>query len=150
MTRRRVLFVCTHNSARSQMAEGLLRHRGGGRFESFSAGTEATAVRAEAITVMAELGIDISAQESKTVDRYLGETFDSVVTVCDRAREACPFFPGARNTEHWGFDDPADAAGGEGERLMAFRRVRDEIDARVSAFVVADGARDGVAVEDPA
>jgi arsenate reductase (thioredoxin) len=131
------------------MAEGLLRHRGRGRFESFSAGTEATAVRAEAITVMAELGIDISAQASETIERYLGETFDWVITVCDRAREACPFFPGARNTEHWGFDDPADVAGGEDERLVAFRRVRDEIDARVLAFVATDGARDGVAAGDP-
>ncbi len=103
----RVLFVCTHNSARSQMAEGFLREYGGDRFEVFSAGTEATAVRPEAIKAMAEVGIDISGHESKTVDRYLGQSFAWVITVCDQAREACPIFPGAMETAHWGFDDPS-------------------------------------------
>src|SRR6476659_9269957 len=92
----RVLFLCTHNSARSQMAEGMLRHLGGGRFEAFSAGTEATHVRPQAIRAMAELGIDISGQESKTLARYLDWTFDQVITVCDQANETCPVFFGAR------------------------------------------------------
>lgn len=135
MERARVLFVCTHNSARSQMAEGLLRHHGGGRFEAFSAGTEATSVRPEAIAVMEELGVDISGQESKTLERYLGEPFAWVVTVCDRARESCPVVPAAARTAHWSFDDPSEATGSDAERLAVFRRVRDEIDAAVRAFV---------------
>jgi arsenate reductase (thioredoxin) len=143
MEKRRVLFVCTHNSARSQMAEAFLRFHGGDAFEAFSAGTEATAVRSEAIVVMAELGIDISGQESKTVERYLGEPFEWVVTVCDRAREACPVFPGADNSAHWGFDDPAEATGTDEERMAVFRRVRDEVNARVKMFVLA-GARDDI------
>ena len=131
----RVLFVCTHNSARSQMAEGLLRLHGGERFESHSAGTEATAVRPEAIAVMAELGVDISGQESKTIERYLGQPFAWVVTVCDRARETCPVFPGADHSAHWSFDDPSEATGSDEERLAAFRRVRDEISDRIREFV---------------
>ncbi|HKG57871.1 MAG TPA: arsenate reductase ArsC [Candidatus Limnocylindrales bacterium] len=135
---RRVLFVCTHNSARSQMAEGLLRHLAGGRYEAFSAGTEATPVRPEAIEVMRELGVDISGQTSKTLDGYREQPFDLVITVCDRAREACPVFPGAKATDHWSFDDPADAHGTEDERLAVFRRVRDEIAARIEALVEAE------------
>jgi arsenate reductase len=142
METRRVLFVCTHNSARSQMAEGLLRFHGHGRFEAFSAGTEATAVRPEAIAVMAEIGIDISGQQSKTVGRYLGEPFQWVVTVCDRARQTCPVFLGADHTDHWGFDDPAEAEGPETERLAVFRRVRDEINARIKIFVLTAGRDD--------
>jgi len=137
---RRVLFVCTHNSARSQMAEGLLRHLGGPEYEAFSAGTEATRVRPEAIEVMRELGIDISGQTSKTLDRYRTEPFDLVITVCDRARESCPVFRGAKATDHWSFDDPADARGTEEERLDVFRRVRDEIADRVRGLVDADVA----------
>lgn len=137
-----MLFVCTHNSARSQMAEALLRFHGGDAFEAFSAGTDATTVRPEAVAVMAELGIDISAQESKTFERYLGEPFEWVVTVCDRARQTCPVFPGAENGAHWAFDDPADAEGSEEERLDVFRRVRDEINARVKMFVLAGGRSD--------
>lgn len=139
MEKRRVLFVCTHNSARSQMAEGLLRHHAGDRFEAFSAGTEATSVRPEAIQAMAEIGIDIAGQHSKTLVRYLGEPFAWVITVCDQAREACPVFPGATDTEHWGFDDPSAATGSEEERMAVFRRVRDEIAARVRTFALADG-----------
>ncbi len=139
--RSRVLFVCTHNSARSQMAEGLLRDMAGDRFEVHSAGTEATLVRPEAIAVMGELGIDLSGHESKTVDRYLGERFDWVVTVCDRARETCPYFPGAENTAHWSFDDPADATGTPDERLPVFRRIRDEIADRVKSFLGANGGQ---------
>jgi arsenate reductase len=129
----RVLFLCTHNSARSQMAEGLLRHLAGDRFEAYSAGTEATRVRPEAISVMAEFGTDISGQESQTLERYLGEPFEYVVTVCDDANEACPVFPGAKERLHWSFEDPSRAEGEGEERLAVFRRVRDEILARVEA-----------------
>src|SRR3712207_1973461 len=113
----RVLFLCTHNSARSQMAEGLLRRLAGDRFEVMSAGTEATLVRPEATKVMAELGVDISGQESKGLERYLGEPFDYVVPVCDAANEACPAFPGAKSRLHWSFRDPSQAKGEEEERL---------------------------------
>jgi arsenate reductase len=124
---RRVLFLCTHNSARSQMAEGLLRQLGGVRFEAHSAGTEQTHVRPLAIAAMAELGIDISGQASKTLDRYLGEPFDAVITVCDQAAEACPVFPGARKRLHWSFPDPSKAAGTREEQLAVYRAVRDDI-----------------------
>src|SRR5215218_8024108 len=125
--RARVLFLCTHNSARSQMAEALLRHLGGDRFEPHSAGTEATYVRPLAVRAMDEIGVDISGQESKTLERYLEEPFDYVITVCDDANEACPFFPGARNRLDWSLEDPSRAEGSEEERLAIFRRVRDEI-----------------------
>ena len=129
--KRRVLFICTHNSARSQMAEGLLRHLGKDRFEVYSAGTEATVVRPMAIQAMAELGIDISHEHSKTLDRYLGEPFDDVITVCDAAAEACPVFPGAARRRHWSFEDPSKATGSESEQLQVYRRVRDEIGTRI-------------------
>jgi arsenate reductase (thioredoxin) len=131
--RRRVLFLCTHNSARSQMAEGLLQHLGGERFEAYSAGTEATHVRPLATRVMHELGIDISGQESKTLERYLGQPFDYVITVCDTANEACPVFPGASRQLHWSFVDPAQATGTEEERLRVFRSVRNRIRERIEA-----------------
>lgn len=137
--RLRVLFLCTHNSARSQMAEGLLRNLAGDRFEVFSAGTAATRVREEAISVMAEIGVDISGQESKTMERYLGEPFDYVITVCDDANEACPIFPGARERLHWSFPDPSRAEGKE--RLSVFRKVRDEIRARIEIELVNEEAR---------
>ena len=127
----RVLFLCTHNSARSQMAEGLLRHLAGERYEAHSAGTEATHVRPLAARAMAEIGADISGQESKTLERYLKEPFDYVVTVCDSANESCPVFPGARERLHWSFPDPSKATGTEEERLGIFRAVRDEIRARI-------------------
>ncbi len=127
--RSRVLFLCTHNSARSQMAEGLLGHLAGDRFESFSAGTEATHVRPEAIEAMRELGVDISGQVSETLDRYLGEPFDYVVTVCDEANEACPVFPGAKERLHWSLPDPSAAI--DEERLGAFRGARDRIRALI-------------------
>ena len=127
MSKQRVLFLCTHNSARSQMAEGLLRSLAGDRFEAFSAGTEATHVRPLAIRAMRELDVDISAQESKTLDRYLGEPFDAVITVCDQAAEACPIFPGAKRRLHWSFPDPSKAQGTEEERLAVYRTVRDDI-----------------------
>jgi arsenate reductase len=134
-----VLFVCTHNSARSQMAEGMLRAWGAGRFEVESAGTEATHVRPEAIAVMAEIGIDIAGQESKTLERFLGRPFDRVITVCDDAREACPVFPGATQTMHWSFPDPSAASGSEDERLAVFRSVRDEIAERIRADLLRPG-----------
>jgi arsenate reductase len=134
---RRVLFICTHNSARSQMAEGLLRHLGGEQCEVFSAGTEATFVRPLAIGVMAELGIDISRQASKTLERYLGESFDEVITVCDTAAETCPVFPGARHRQHWSFEDPSKATGSQAEQLAVYRRVRDEIRARIEGELLA-------------
>jgi arsenate reductase len=137
MAKTRVLFLCTHNSARSQMAEGLLRHLAGDRFEVMSAGTEATSVRSEAIEAMSELGVDISGQESKTLERYLGEPFDYVVTVCDDANEACPVFPGAENRLHWSLQDPSRAEGSEEQRLEVFRKVRDEIQTRISEELLA-------------
>ncbi len=127
MTSRRVLFLCTHNAARSQMAEGLLRHRYPDRFEVFSAGIEPTRVDPCAVRVMAELGIDISGQRSKGVLEVFDKAIDTVVTVCDRARETCPFFPGAGETLHVSFPDPAAVEGDDQNRLAAFRRVRDEI-----------------------
>lgn len=129
----RVLFLCTHNSARSQMAEGLLRLLGGGRFAAFSAGTEATQVRPLAIRAMAEVGIDISGQQSKTLDRYLGEAFEAVITVCDDANEACPVFYGARRRLHWSLPDPSRATGTEEEQLAVYREVRDELRRRIEA-----------------
>jgi arsenate reductase len=121
------------------MAEGVLRHLAGDRFEVYSAGTEATFVRPEAISVMAEIGVDISGQESEALERYLDEPFDHVVTVCDDANEACPVFPGARNRLHWSFRDPSRAAGGDEERLGVFREVRDEILARIENELVPVG-----------
>jgi arsenate reductase (thioredoxin) len=135
--RSRVLFLCTHNSARSQMAEGLLRHLAGDRFEAHSAGTEATRVRPLAVRAMWEMGVDISGQESKTLDRYLKEPFDYVITVCDDANEACPFFPEAANRLHWSFEDPSKAEGSEEERLAVFRSVRDRIRQRIEVDLVA-------------
>jgi arsenate reductase (thioredoxin) len=137
--RSRILFLCTHNSARSQMAEGLLRQLAGDRFEVMSAGTEATHIRPLAIRAMDEIGIDISGQESKTLDRYLDEPFDFVITVCDDANEACPFFPGAANRLHWSFEDPSRAEGSEEERLAVFRSVRDRICERIEDDLVATG-----------
>ncbi len=133
----RVLFLCTHNSARSQMAEGLLTAWAGDRFEAHSAGTVATEVRPLAIEAMAELGIDISGHRSKSLTEYLGQPFDYAITTCDEAREACPFFPGAARQLHWSFDDPAAATGSEPERLAVFRRVRDEIGQRIRSELLA-------------
>ena len=125
--KKRILILCTGNSARSQMAEGLFRHDAGDHFEVFSAGTKPTQVRSEAIAVMRELGIDISGHCSKSVDEFAGQEFDYVLTVCDNARESCPIFPGGTVGIHHSFQDPAALESSEGERLDAFRRVRDEI-----------------------
>lgn len=127
----RILFLCTHNSARSQMAEGLLRASAGPDVEVFSAGTVETAVRPEAVSVMAELGIDISAQKSKTLDHYLGQPFDEVITVCDDANETCPVFPATRNRRHWSIDDPSRVSGSEADRLTAFRQAREDLWRRI-------------------
>ena len=130
----RVLILCTGNSARSQMAEGLLRKMVGDRFEVESAGTVATFVRPQAIAVMAEIGIDISSHRSKCLDEFLTQSFDFVITVCDNANESCPVFPGRATRIHWSFDDPADANGTDGEILAVFRRVRDEIGHKLRTF----------------
>lgn len=131
MARARVLFLCTHNSARSQMAEALLRARSEGRIDVESAGTVATLVRPLALQVLSELGIDASAQTSKTLERFIDEPFDSVVTVCDAANDACPTFPNAGAREHWSLPDPSKATGSEEEQRAVYREVRDELEIRV-------------------
>jgi len=123
----RVLVLCTGNSARSQMAEGILRHDAGDRFAVFSAGSRPSQVRPEAVQVMAEIGVDISGQRSKHHDQFAGQAFDYVVTVCDQARESCPVFPGVRQQFHWSIADPAAVEGDERQRLAAFRIARDEL-----------------------
>jgi arsenate reductase len=124
------------------MAEGLLRHLAGDRFEAMSAGTEATHVRPLAIQAMEEIGVDISEQGSKTLDRYLQERLDYVITVCDDANEACPFFPGANSRLHWSFEDPSKAEGSEEERLEVFRSVRDRIHGRIEVELVNRGEQE--------
>ena len=131
----RVLFVCTHNSARSQIAEALLGRYGGDDFEVHSAGTEATRVNPYAIRVLAEAGTDWSAARSKVITEFLDQRFDYVITVCDRARESCPVFPGSTNTLHWGLDDPSDVDGTDEERLAAFRRTEQEVAGRLRPFI---------------
>ena len=132
--KKRILFLCTGNSARSQMAEGLLRHEAGERFEVFSAGTHPSKVRPEAIAVMKEIGIDISGHRSKSVDEFAGPDLDMVITVCDNAKESCPVFPGPTERLHWPFEDPASVEGTEEQRRDAFRRVRDQIHGRIRAY----------------
>lgn len=130
----RVLFVCTGNSARSIMAEALLRRHGGDRFEVFSAGTEPRGVNPLTLQVLAEAGIDASWARSKSVDEFLGQSFDHVVTVCDQARQVCPVFPGVHESLHWGYEDPAAATGTDEERLAVFRRVFIAMSERVLQF----------------
>ena len=125
--KKKVLFICTHNSARSQMAEGILRTLYGDRYEAYSAGTQPTKVNPYAIKVMSEIGIDISNHRSKSAEEFRGKEFDYVVTVCDNAKEACPFFPGGKTYLHKGFKDPSEFKGNENEIVAEFRRVRDEI-----------------------
>ena len=127
MPKHSVLFICTHNSARSQMAEGLLRADFGDRFEAFSAGTQATRVKPLAVKAMAEIGLDISGHRSKTVDEFFDRKMDYVVTVCDSARETCPYFPANIGVVHRNFRDPSDATGADEQKLEAFRTTRDEI-----------------------
>lgn len=130
----RVLFLCTGNSARSQMAEGWLRHLAGDRFEVFSAGTHPVGLNPVSVEAMAEVGIDISAHRSKSVSEFLTQPFEYVITVCDRAKESCPIWPGPTHLLHWSFDDPA-AVVGAGERRASFRRVRDEIATALRRFL---------------
>ena len=137
--KKRVLILCTGNSARSQMGEGLLRHDRGDRFEVFSAGTHPSRVRPEAIQVMREIGVDISDQRSKSVEEFAGEQFDYVLTVCDQARESCPVYPGHGQRLHRAFPDPAAVQGSEEQRLDAFRKVRDEIRSYLQQFPVQAG-----------
>lgn len=140
--RQRVIFVCTHNSARSQMAEGMLRAWDGDRFEAFSAGTRATRVRPEAIEVMREIGIDLRGHTSKTLEPFLGESFHWLITVCDQAQEACPTIPGVRQQAHWSIEDPSTVEGDEAARLAAFRVARDDLRDRIRLFLLAAGRSD--------
>lgn len=133
--KQRVLILCTGNSARSQMAEGLLRDLADDRFEVASAGVEPTGIKPEAVEVMRELGIDISAHRSKSVDQFLREPFDYVITVCDNANQQCPVFPGQARRLHWSIEDPAAVDGAREERLSAFRQARDEVRKRLESFV---------------
>jgi arsenate reductase len=135
VSKKRVLFLCTGNSARSQMAEGLLRSMGGERFDVFSAGTHPKGVHPRTSEAMKEIGVDITQQYSKDVSQYIGEKFDYVITVCDRAKQQCPIFPGAEPI-HWGFDDPAEAP--SDRQLEVFRRVRNEIQQRLRLFLLAN------------
>ena len=132
---KKVLILCTGNSARSQMAEGLLRHLGGDSFCVNSAGVAPTHIRPEAINVMNEIGIDISTQYSKAVDRFVTDSFDYIITVCDNANERCPIFPGRAERIHWDFEDPVLVEGDEAARLNAFRKARDQIRGRLEKFI---------------
>jgi arsenate reductase len=131
--KKRVLFLCTGNSARSQMAEGILRNLAGDRYDVFSAGTHPKGMHPQTIETMKEIGIDVSGQASKDVNQFLGEQFDYVITVCDRAKQQCPVFPGAEPI-HWGFDDPAEAP--PKQHAEVFRRIRNEITQRLRLFLL--------------
>lgn len=133
--KKRVLILCTGNSARSQMAEGLLRNLAGDKFEVESAGTIASFVRPQAIAAMEEIDIDITNHRSKSVEEFVSQSFDFVVTVCDNANESCPIFPGKTERIHWSFDDPAEAEGTEEEKLAKFRAVRNQIRERLLEFM---------------
>ena len=135
ITRTSVLFVCTHNSARSIMAEALLREKGGDAYEAFSAGTEAAEVRPLTLQVLREAGIATEGLRSKSYEEYLGRTFDYVITVCDSARQSCPVFPGEGQRFHWGYDDPSAATGTQEERLAACRGVLTAIGQRIDLFM---------------
>jgi arsenate reductase (thioredoxin) len=139
--KRRVLFLCTGNSARSQMAEGLLRHMAGDVFDVFSAGTHPAGLNPRAVAAMKVVGVDISRQRSKHVEELLNGRFDYVITVCDRAKESCPVFPCSGALLHWSFDDPAAVEGTEVEREKVFHRVRDEIQGQIRTFL--DGQTHG-------
>jgi arsenate reductase len=131
----RVLFVCTHNSARSQIAEALLKRDGGADFEVVSAGTEVTQVNPLARQVIEEQGIDWSGARSKSITDFMDQHFDHVITVCDRAQATCPVFPGSGNRLHWSLDDPSEVEGTDAERLAAFRRTEEDISARLRPFI---------------
>jgi arsenate reductase len=142
LNKRRVLFVCTHNSARSQMAEAMLNAWGEDKFEAFSAGTKATGIRPQTYEVMAEIGLDLAGQRSKTIDEFRGQAFDWFITVCDEAQQNCPVLPGVENAAHWNIEDPSLAQGAPEERLNVFRRVRDQIRNRLRLFILAGGRED--------
>ncbi len=131
----KVLFLCTGNSARSQMAEGMLRNLAGIRFEVFSAGLEPQGINPLAAKVMKEIGLDLSGHESKAIDQFLGEHFAYVITVCSQAESRCPIFPGATIRLHWPFDDPAAVQGTEEQKLAKFREIRDQIQARIASWL---------------
>jgi arsenate reductase len=137
--KRRVLFLCTGNSARSQMAEGLLRHLAGDVFDAFSAGTHPAGLNPMTVEAMREIGVDLSNHRSKHVEEVIGQPFDCVITVCDRAKESCPIFPGGVTMRHWPFEDPA--AGPHETQLQNFRRVRDEIADRLCQFLIEEAGR---------
>ena len=143
----RVLFVCTGNSARSLMAEALLRQHGGSAFEVHSAGTKPKGVNPLTLRVLAAVGIDASWARSKSVDEFVGQSFDYVITVCDQARQSCPVFPGAHESLHWGYEDPAEAEGTDEERMVVFRRVLTQIGERIGLFIPLAG-RGAVASSD--
>jgi arsenate reductase (thioredoxin) len=137
---KRVLFICTKNSARSQMAEGLVNHDLAGCFQGFSAGTDPSSVHPVAIKVMREIGIDISGHRSKSMDEFSGERFDYVITLCDQANESCPVFFGGTKRLHMGFPDPAATEGGEEEKRSVFRKVRDQIRQDLEKFLREEGS----------
>jgi arsenate reductase len=139
MSKQRVLFVCTHNSARSQMAEAMLRTWGGDKFDAFSAGTEASGIKPETVQVMNEIGIDISNQRSKTIDEFRGRSFEWFITVCDEAQQNCPVLPGVAHAAHWSIEDPSKVSGTPEERAAAFRHARDIIGDRLKPFIHAGG-----------
>ena len=139
----KVLFLCTGNSARSQMAEGYLRHAAGDRYEAMSAGIEPKGLNPLAVEAMAEIGIDISHQHSKDVGLFLGEYIPYIVTVCEHAREKCPIFPRTYKFLHWAFDDPAQAVGTHDERLAVFRRVRDQLIGKINEELLVDAPEKG-------
>ena len=132
--KKRVLILCTGNSARSQMAEGILRKIADDKLEVESAGVAPSKVRSEAIAAMREIGIDISGHRSKSIDEFTGQSFDYVITVCDNARDNCPVFPGDANRIHWSFEDPAAVEGSDQERLNAFRKIREQIRKTLNDF----------------
>lgn len=134
--KQRVLILCTGNSARSQMAEGLLRHLAGDRFDVFSAGTHPVGLNPSAVMAMKEIGVDISGHRSKAMTEFKDAPFDYVITVCDQAKDACPRWPGAAALIHWSFQDPAAAVGTPEERFQWFRKIRDDIRAHIEAFVL--------------
>ena len=135
MKKDKVLFLCTGNSARSQMTEGFLCHMAGDKFEVYSAGIKLTQVNLLAIRAMAEVGIDISGHKSKSAMEFIGQKFNYVITVCDNAKQTCPIFPGKYEKIHWSLEDPAEAAGTEEEKLKIFRKIRDKIKENIIAFL---------------
>jgi len=136
MDKKRILFICSRNSARSQMAEGLVNALYGDRFQAFSGGIQADRLHPAAVKVMAEIGIDISGQRSKSATEFISQAFDAIITVCDNARQGCPFFPGGKELIHASFKDPAACAGDEEDILACFRRSRDEIRAWIEATLI--------------